>query len=236
MIEVSNYSRLIAKAIAVILTTTSCAQTTYVGLENDDPMPGGAARIVGVQIDHSFIDEFPDCTIIMEPDTGPGLQQFKPMVEEALGRHLTRKFTRVIDATERRRISRKSALDLRHREDRIDLAKISDCDTLLRARVVGPGKTYLLVWSQMQVGIEVIMMRVHDSKMLWRARHMADRSEGGIPFSPIGIVVDAYSSVQFSSDREISESVIDDAVRRIVRSIPNSRQLSTVSQRGLRRD
>lgn len=225
MNQVSSNSRLITVIVAMTMIATACAQTTYVGLEEDKPVPGSPARTVGVQIDRAFIDEFPDCTIILEPKTDPELQQFKSLVEEALGRHLMRRFTRVIDAVERRQIARQSALDLRHREDRKDLAEIAGCDTFLRARVVGPGKTYLVIWSQMQVGIEVTMVRARDRKLLWRARHVANRSEGGIPFSPIGIVVDAYSSVRFSSDQEIGESVIDDAVRRIVRSIPNSRRI-----------
>jgi hypothetical protein len=234
MRQIKGRSRLTTTIVAMTMMLTACAQTTYVDLKKDEPIPGSPVRTVGVQIDRAFINEFPDCTIILEPETGPGLQQFKPLVEEALGRHLTRRFTRVIDAVERRQITRQSALDLRHPQDRQDLAKIAQCDTFLRARVVGPGKTYLVVWSQVQIGIEVTMMRAHDKKLLWRARHMADRSEGGIPFSPLGVVIDAYSSVRFTSDREIEESVIDDAVRRLVRSIPNSRQINTVSQHRLR--
>ena len=48
-------------------------------------------------------------------------------------------------------------------------------------------------------------------------------SDGGLPFSPIGIVIDTYSSALFSSDREIAESVVDDALRRLVRSLPDAR-------------
>jgi hypothetical protein len=234
MRQMKGRSRSTIAIVAVSMLLTACAQTTYVDLEKAEPVPGSPVRTVGVQVDRAFINEFPDCTIILEPETGPGLQQFKTLVEEALGRHLMRRFTRVIDAVERRQIARQSALDLRHLQDRQDLAKIAQCDTFLRARVVGPGKTYLVVWSQVQIGIEVTMVRAHDKKLLWRARHMADRSEGGIPFSPLGIVIDAYSSVRFTSDMEIEESVIDDAVRRLVRSIPNSRQINTVSRRRLR--
>ena len=68
------------------------------------------------------------------------------------------------------------------------------------------------------------MLRAADGHVLWKARHIADRSDGGLPLSPIGLVVDTYSSSQFSSDREIAESVVDDAVRRIVRSLPDARK------------
>jgi hypothetical protein len=67
------------------------------------------------------------------------------------------------------------------------------------------------------------MLRAADGHVLWKARHIADRSDGGLSLSPIGIAVDTYSSTQFLSDREISDSVVDDAVRRIVRSLPDAR-------------
>jgi hypothetical protein len=223
----STKSKSRAVVLSMTLMVTACAQTTYVGLEEDNSIPGGPTRTVGVQIDRSFMEAFPDCTIILEPEVGPGLERFRELVTEALDRHLTRRFTRVIDAVERRSFARQSALDLRHRGDQRELAEIANCDTLLQARVVGPGKTYLVVWSQLQIGLEITMINARDHRTLWRARHMADRSEGGIPFSPLGIVVDAYSSVKFSSDHEIGESVIDDAVRRIVRSLPNLRMIKT---------
>ena len=81
------------------------------------------------------------------------------------------------------------------------------------------------MWSQVEIGIEVTMQRANDDKILWRARHIADRSEGGLPFSPIGFVIDAYSSVKFSTNREIAISVIDDTIRAITSSIPNTRHL-----------
>ena len=74
------------------------------------------------------------------------------------------------------------------------------------------------------------MLRATDGHVLWRARHIANRSDGGIPLSPIGIAVDAFSSAQFSSDREIAESVVDDAVRRLVRSLPNARSYSKLGR------
>ena len=75
----------------------------------------------------------------------------------------------------------------------------------------------------MRIGIEVKMVRAGNGQLLWRARHVANRSEGGIPFTPIGVVVDGYSSTRFSADREIIDSVVDDAVRRLVASLPNAR-------------
>ena len=169
--------------------------------------------------------DFPDCTIVLPPNTGLGLEKFSPIVEETLVRHISRKMNRVIDAPERTILSRRNTLDLNHTEDLKTLSEISGCDTFLRSRIVGPGKTYLVVWSQVEIGIEVTMQRANDDKILWRARHIADRSEGGLPFSLIEFVIDAYSSVKFSTNREIAISVIDDTIRAITSSIPNTRHL-----------
>lgn len=67
------------------------------------------------------------------------------------------------------------------------------------------------------------MVRVSDGHMLWRARHVASRSEGGLPLSPVSLVVETFASTQFSSDREVAASVVDDALRRVVATIPDAR-------------
>ena len=164
-----------------------------------------------------------DCTIIMPTRTAAGLGYFKALVEEALAYHMTKKVSRVVGRTERDLRARQAALEPRRTEDRKGLAEATACETLLYSRVVGPGHTYLVVWSQVQIGLEVVMLRAADGHVLWKARHIADRADGGLSLSPIGIAVDTYSSTQFSSDREIAESVVDDAVRRLVRSLPDAR-------------
>ena len=186
-------------------------------------VPGVPLRTVAVEVDDAYFGDFPDCTIIMPTRTAAGLEYFKPLVEEALSHHMTKKMSRVVGGTERDIRARRASLEIGRTEDRRGLAKETGCKTLLYSRVVGPGHTYLVVWSQVQIGLEVVMLRAADGHVLWKARHIADRSDGGLPLSPIGLAVDTYSSTQFSSDREIAESVVDDAVRRLIRSLPDAR-------------
>ena len=80
-----------------------------------------------------------------------------------------------------------------------------------------------LVWSQVGVGLELQLRRSEDDRLLWRARHKARRSEGGLSLSPIGILVDTVFSSRFAADREVAESLADDAVRRMVFPLPNTR-------------
>ena len=220
-----------AAVLAIGFVVAACARTDYVGFDKGTAsVPGLPLRTVAVEVDDAYFSDFPNCTIIMPTRTAAGLENFKPLVEEALGHYMTKKVSRVVGRTERDLRARQAALELRRTEDRKGLAEATECETLLYSRVVGPGHTYLVVWSQVQIGLEVVMLRAADGHVLWRARHIADRSDGGLPFSPIGIVVDTYSSAQFSSDREIAESVVDDAVRRLVRSLPDARTYSKVGR------
>jgi hypothetical protein len=212
---------------AAITSLVGCADTAYVELGKEPAPALNQGRTVAVEIDRSYLHDFPECTVILKPSAPPQLKEFEPIVEAALSRHFPRKLSRVIDPAERRRIARRHASDLRLRGDQIELAANAHCETLLNTRIVGPGSTYLLVWSQVQIGIEITITRAQDDRILWRARHVADRSEGGIPLSPIGVVFDAYTSTRFSTDRDITESVVDDAIRRIVKALPDARQIGT---------
>lgn len=212
-------NHLIMAAIIILLSLAGCTRTQYVALGNENSSPISPLRQVGFKTAPSLANNLPDCTIILKTETRPNLQKLGPVVEEALSRHLSRKLGRVVDAADRVGLAQRAALDLVHKPDIQALAQLTNCSTYLRSRVVGSGKTNLLVWSQIQVGIEVAMVQAVDSKVLWRARHMAQRSDGGVPLTPIGAIVDAYTSIKFSSDREITESMIDDTVRRIVKSI-----------------
>ena len=215
------------KAVAVLaigIVVAACARTDYVEFNRGTGSVAGVPlRTVAVEVDDAYFSDFPDCTIIMPTRTAAGLENFKPLVEEALGHHMTKKVSRVVGRTERDLRARQASLEVGRTKDRKGLAEATGCKTLLYSRVIGPGHTNLVVWSQIQIGLEVVMLRAADGHVLWRARHIADRSEGGLPFSPIGIVIDTYSSAQFSSDREIAESVVDDALRRLVRSLPDAR-------------
>ena len=210
--------------LAIGIVMAACARTNYVGYDKETAsVPGVPVRTVAVEVDDAYFSDFPDCTIIMPTRTAAGLEYFKPLVEEALGHHITKKISRVVGSTERDLRARQSSLEVGHTEDRKALAEATKCKTLLYSRIVGPGHTYLVVWSQVQIGLEIVMLRAADGQILWKSRHIADRSDGGLPLSPIGLVVDTYSSTQFSSDLEIAESVVDDAVRRLVRSLPDAR-------------
>lgn len=206
---------------AIVLAASGCAQTQYVDLESDFGNKPSLTRDVGVKISPSFADNAQECVIIMKPEATPDMRAYGKILEGALGRQLSSKFSKIIGSSERNHIARRNALDLNFSSDQRALAEISDCDALLYSRLTGPGETYLVVWSQFKVGLQLSVKSAKTQKVLFQAEHLAERSGGGVPFSPLGVVVDAYSSVQLSSDKETAVSVIEDAIRRMVQIMPN---------------
>ena len=67
------------------------------------------------------------------------------------------------------------------------------------------------------------MARVADDAVLWKARHVANRSDGGLPFSIIGVAVAGFEAARFRADEDVPDSLIDDAVRRMMVTLPDVR-------------
>ena len=59
---------------------------------------------------------------------------------------------------------------------------------------------------------------------------MATRSDGGLPFSPVGVVVNAFWAARFQGDHEKFDTLIDDAARRILRTFPGVKRVRARSQ------
>lgn len=212
-----------AMIVAVVLVTSGCAETSYVVFEAAEADSRLMGRVVEVEIDREYYEDYPDCVLVMPPSAAPGLERIAGLVEAALSTALTRKLKRVVGAVERDLVARRMAVDLSYPNDREALLRALECETFVTTEISGPGNAYYLVWSEFRIGLEMRLLRARDRRLLWHAQHVADRSGGGLPLSPIGVIVEAFSSTRFLVDPDVTDSVVDDAVRRIVASLPDSR-------------
>lgn len=229
----ANTGRSIGLAIALFLA--ACAGTKYTSFDESNENDVGLVRSVGFELDPAYRNAFPDCVIVMPATTTSALKSLAPMVEASLAHHMTRKISRVIGPQAREIVARRKSLDLDDPDDQDELANGLDCDAFVFPNISGAGQRNLIVWSQIKIGLEVRMVRSGDRHVLWRARHVADRSDGGLPLSPVGIAVNAFTSARFSIDyRDVTVSVIEDAVRRIVQSLPDARVY--IDERRTKRD
>lgn len=224
----TSFSRFFLPALLLL---GACAGTNYVGYGDATDGPEFPSRTVAFEFGQKFYAEMPDCALIMPPATEEGLEVYAAVVEESLSRHMAMKFTRIIGPVERDIMAREMSIDLDRADDRRALAEGLGCETFVLTKINEPGADYLLVWSRVHVGLDVRMEYVYDQSMLWQSRHVAARSGGGLPLSPLGIIVNGFQAGRFAADEsDIVASVIDDAVRRMVASLPDARIFRTVKE------
>ena len=205
-----------------LLLVLSCTRTEYKPFDDSDKTSVDLSRTVNFYLNPAYKDDPPNCVVVFQPSS-IGNPEFVGEIEKVLIRHLSEKFPNVIGGKLRDARAASYAFDFTVPIDRIDFAKSIECGSFLEFHVFWPRHNYLLVWSELKVGLEARLFRQQDGLELWRARHFARRSEGGVSFSPFGLAVNAYYANVFSSDRDVIESVTEDLVRRLVRSMPEMR-------------
>lgn len=213
------------------LMIAACTQTNYgpYGRSSDPLNP--LERSIEFEVTDAFYGDPPRCAFVL-PFEGKASGTVEPEdVERSLARQLSVRLDRVIGPLERRRLVRDLAVDLDRPSDRGHFARAVRCPFAVAARPWGEGSVFALVWTQERVGLEVVMTRVRDGTEVWKARHMATRSEGGVPFSPISAIFNAVTVGHFKSDSDVPTSLIEDATRRIVETLPDTRSYGLAAGR-----
>ena len=209
-----------AIAALVLLLTTGCGPTRY----TDYDAAGGSApmleRAVATRIGAGFYRPPPACAIVM-PTAGVATPQFRRVVEEAVHRHLVTKLPKVVGPRARRREVRKLAVDPRRARDRAILTRVLRCPTLVEPKIWQSSEDFALVWSRKSLDLEIVMVR--GDRLLWKARHTADRGDGGLPLSPLSAPLAVAKASRLHGDGDAMVSLVDDAVRRIVGALPDVR-------------
>ena len=173
-------------------------------------------------VERAFYRDPPQCVVVLPAPGGGPAGAAALRIERAVARHLRDKVPRVIGPLRRDRAARRLALDLNHAGDRRRFGQIESCDAFVRWRVIGLSSANFLVWSRRDFGLDVEMFREAD-RTLWKASHVARRSDGGLPLSPLSAPVAIFEASRFSNDRDILPSMIDDAMRRLVVTLPDVR-------------
>lgn len=214
-------------ALALAAGLGACANTQYTAYpdENtpDHDGSGPFGRSVEYELRRAFYDSPPECVVVL-----PFLQDGRPvpespLVEDALERQMAVKVERVIGRVKRERMVRDMAVDLGHPGDRRTFAINSRCRYGLQAQPWNTGTTYLVFWSQTRVGLDMQLVRLEDDQVLWRGRHVASRSDGGVPTSPFSAPVSMFHANNLVQDSDVEPSLVDDAARRILATMPDAR-------------
>ena len=205
------------------LLLAACQSTTYRPVtRHEAPTASPMDRRVDFHVDKELYRDPPDCVVVL-PTKGiddPGLAR---RIAAAYGRRLAGRVDRVILPQQRRRLARASALDLEHEADLRRFAALQRCAFHARAVNGRMSDSYMVVWSEKRIGFTLSLSRTSDEKALWWASHTARRGDGGLPMSPLSLLGSAAVAGSFHADEEIVDSLIDDALRRMIRTLPDMR-------------
>ena len=215
----------LATVTAALMLLSGCQSISYVDYNSSSEVPDSSlSRSVAYEVTPAFELSPPDCVVVL-PFGGKNLPSGRGrFVERALARYLFEKVDRVVGPVARDHVAELQGVDARSSDGVEYLLRQFRCDYVIRSTPVGNNGIYALVWAQAQVGLQVQLEHGRRGTVLWRARHVATRSDGGLPFSPIGVVVNAFWAMRFQSDQEEFKTLTDDAARRIMRTFPNVRR------------
>ena len=179
-------------------------------------------RQVQVEKVPNYISKLSHCVMVM-PVTivNERLKIYGPNLEDEFARYAREKFDVVIKADEVRKVADTNGYIPTFSRDQQQLRQKLNCETVLQGRLVGPGEKNFLVWSGHEVGIEISFPDALSMKNIWQGRHVTSRSAGGIPLSPVGVLIDTTKAQMMAmNSNDVVASVISDGVRRIMAYFP----------------
>lgn len=177
-------------------------------------------RDVEVETRPAYFAVAPACALVQPVGRRFAAVETGRLVEEALAAHFAARFRRVVPAAQVTAAAHRLALDPARPAHRRHLARQFACPGVLEARPYGADGVYAAVWTQRRVGLAVTLLDARDGTLLWRARHVATHSEGGLPVSPLGAVAELMMTTGFHADPEVPVSLLHDAGRRIAAALP----------------
>jgi len=218
-------------AIAALMLLGGCAGTSYVSYNSDMQMPESTlSSSVAYEVTPAFYRSPPECVVIRPFGDEGKTSGVGYAIERALARYIYEKVDRVIGPKERNQAANRLGVDARSTDGLDAILSHFRCDFVIRSTPIGDNGVYAVFWAQARVGLQVQLEHERRGTILWRARHIATRSEGGFPLSPIGVAVNAFWAAQFQSNKEEFDTLIDDAARRIFRTFPEVKRFNTKRQ------
>lgn len=206
--------------IVLSILVSGCSRTEYRPYDTEENSTPNYSRTVHFELNPDIEEKPPKCVVVFPPYSNMNTELVS-RIEKSIVRHITEKVPRVISGKERNLKASLLAYDLKVPRDRKEFAGSESCESFLEYNIYRPEHSYMLIWSERKMGLEVKLFRQTDGAELWKARHIAKRSDGGLSFSPFGIAMNAYEANDFAMDKDISASISDDLVRRIVTTLPD---------------
>lgn len=208
--------------VLVPLTLSACVHTTYRDLGTAGQPESMLERRVSYRTAPAFYAAAPSCAAIRTHSPAPAA--FRHMIEQTVERHLATRLTRVVGAARLRHAETRLGIDVNTPSGRRVFARQARCRALMEISLTEIGDDYVLLWAERRLALKLTLKHLEDGKVLWSARHRASRSDGGLPISVLSLPISAVRAAHLTSDPELFASIADDAVRRMMKTLPDTRE------------
>ena len=217
--------RTLALGLSAAVLLGACAETTYRSFDATDDPAQLVERRVRHHLARAYYRTAPDCAALQfaPADAAPEIRR---AVTDAVERHLATRLARVMGHLATRLAAQRLAVDLSHPGDLRVFGRRTRCQAMVRIRLHSISDDYFVVWARRGVAISLEMVRSRDGRLLWKARHRAGRADGGLPFGVLSLPFTLVRAARLKGDRDVFDSIADDAVRRMMRTLPDLRAVS----------
>jgi hypothetical protein len=221
------------QAIALLLSCliiTGCINTSYHSYGTAKKTDSLLERRVSYWLSDQFYTRLPNCVFLVpkSDSTGP----LQNALESSVERHLYEKFDRVISSYSVEAAAQQNFWDLKNVVGRKHFSKKENCTSYAEVELLATEDDFLLVWARKALKISIRLYDANNGNTLWTAKHRAGRTGGSVPLSILSAGVSIARAMRVSEDSDIYESIIDDAVRRMAKTLPSAKKIKTFVHRG----
>ena len=206
--------------LLVFLISTGCMKTSYTNIENSNTSTTELMnRQVSYWIDPRFHQTFPRCVLVLIHSRDHE-GDINNLIMRAFERYLGEIFETVIGSRKAKTLSRTLAIDFYNQKDRKLLAKRAQCNFYAEIDIENIEDQFALIWAKRSIKLTIKLAHATTGKIVFKAKHTAQRSNGGLPLSAIGVPISITQAAMVRGDAETFHSLADDAARRMLLPLP----------------
>ncbi|MEK9673060.1 MAG: hypothetical protein VW268_11250 [Rhodospirillaceae bacterium] len=154
-------------------TPNASSDATAPASDPGSAQASGLGRKVSYGLSKDLFRTAPRCVMVLpiadRGRTGPAADA----IEDAVARHLSYWFVRVVAARDILRKAWKAAVPL---TDLTRLGRSVPCDAVMEIATPGLIRDFAVVWAEARLDLAPQLRRVRDGEALWWGRHVAERS------------------------------------------------------------
>ncbi len=100
-----------------------------------------------------------------------------------------------------------------------NLGHMLQADGLVYGKIIGYDRTFLGIYSQVSVELEVRLVNAASGQVIWKAQHKTTTHEGSVPLDPISLIPAIYRTTMKMRSIELIRTA-EDLCRTIVSALP----------------